>query len=142
MAKRKTTKKAKPKTLPPKKPVSLRRHRKAPRISTGNAKKQVAEDFVNLALLVCDTLEAKGAERGKLAMILPTEMVEELKLQDGDHFSYTGGSCLCIPIHLHPVKLVELARKLHLLREAPDQAEGTYFRLHEIAWVHLHPELL
>lgn len=136
MAKRKTTKK----TTKRKQRTVL--HPKRPRISTGDAKKQVAEDSVTLAVGICDALETLGAERGKLGMILPPELIQKLELQEGEHFHHNGTACIMRPLSIPPVKLVELARKLLLTRQGPDQAEGTYIPINGIAWVHLYPEIL
>ena len=132
MAKRKTTGRRK-KLIPLKDQFKL---------STGNAKKQVAEDSVALAAGICNALEELGAERGKLGMILPPELIQKLDLQEGDHFQHNGTACIMLPLQIHPVKLVELARKLLLTRQGPDQEEGTYIPLQGPAWVHLYPELL
>jgi hypothetical protein len=119
-----------------------KRIKNPPRVSVGTAKKAVLADCITLALAVCDALEEKGAERGKLGMILPEDLILDLGLQEGEHFTLRGSSCVSIPHLIPPVALVKLARKLHLTRESPDQEEGTYTPLDATAWIHLYPELL
>jgi hypothetical protein len=128
MAKRKTKKRAK--------------RQARPVLSTGNALKQIREDCLTLALGICGALEKKGAVRGKRGMILSEDLIMELKLQEGDHFQHVGKTCLMLPLQIHPVALVRLARDLQLTRQSADQKEGTYIPLQTTAWIQVYPELL